>query len=215
MSEEKKVIMDDLLCCEPDGSPDGGFAYCDRCKTIMAMDSELTSLRAQVERLESRIKEEAQIIAGATAETNTILFKENERLKVYLERAGWRRCDIAACNCNGYHSWNPKPLPENHQRLLDLVRYQRSELHRAALITNDEYLELLEVNGSPRRLESYDSLKHRLEECEKAHSVFHLTLADIARRSRDMPADKITLERIYSEACKVLDEAARKALEGK
>jgi hypothetical protein len=43
-----------------------------------------------------------EIAAAIQAERDQIT-----RLEGYLERAGWRRCDIAACNCNGWHNWNP------------------------------------------------------------------------------------------------------------
>lgn len=41
------------------------------------------------------------------------LSKENIKLKGYLEDAGWRRCDIPACNCGGYHRHNPSHLRED------------------------------------------------------------------------------------------------------
>lgn len=54
------------------------------------------------------------------------------------------------------------------ERLFDLVRYMRSDLHVAGLITDDEYMWLCESpmaqspqggSPSPRRLEEYDQLK--------------------------------------------------------
>ena len=62
-----------------------------------------------------------------------------------------------------------------NQRLFDLVRYMRSELHQAGLITEDEYMWLcLEApmargpgSPSPRRLEDYDVLRARLDEMER------------------------------------------------
>ncbi|MEO6324787.1 MAG: hypothetical protein ABIT01_05875 [Thermoanaerobaculia bacterium] len=40
-------------------------------------------------------------------------------------------------------------------RLLDLVRYQRAELHEQGLISDTKYAELLRIKGSPARLEKY------------------------------------------------------------
>jgi hypothetical protein len=47
------------------------------------------------------------------------------------------------------------PLPLN-QRMFDLVRYMRSELHTAGLITDDEYAELAQEHSAVKRLEDYD-----------------------------------------------------------
>lgn len=63
-------------------------------------------------------------------------------------------------------------------RLFDLVRYMRSELHQASLITDEEYSWL--CNGcemasspqsgspSPRRLEDYDVMSEQLEAMREA-----------------------------------------------
>ncbi len=61
-------------------------------------------------------------------------------------------------------------------RLFDLVRFMRSELHQANLITDEEYAWLCmeaplaqsPVGGSPspRRLEDYDQLRIRMSEIE-------------------------------------------------
>jgi predicted nucleic acid-binding Zn-ribbon protein len=50
------------------------------------------------------------------------------------------------------------------ERLFDLVRYQRAELHEAGLITDDEYAKLASAQGSVQRLEGYDALR---AECER------------------------------------------------
>lgn len=44
-------------------------------------------------------------------------------------------------------------------RLLDLVRFCRGELHQALLITDEEYAELITIDGSPARLETYDQIR--------------------------------------------------------
>lgn len=63
------------------------------------------------------------------------------------------------------------------KRLLDLVRYMRSELHQAGLITDDELVWLLTAADegkmgqgsiSARRLEDYDKLRARLDKFESA-----------------------------------------------
>lgn len=61
--------------------------------------------------------------------------------------------------------------PLTDQRLWDLVRYMRSELLDAKLITREEFAALLNYetadapgqgSPSPRRLESYDAMRKRL-----------------------------------------------------
>lgn len=63
----------------------------------------------------------------------------------------------------------------DYQRMWDLVRVQRHALLDANLITRDEYAELLAAetssqpgtgSPSPRRLESYDEVRAKLEQAE-------------------------------------------------
>ena len=50
-----------------------------------------------------------------------------------------------------------------NQRLFDLVRYMRSELHDAELITDEEYVMLASEHASVQRLEDYDALRAKLD----------------------------------------------------
>jgi len=50
------------------------------------------------------------------------------------------------------------------QRLFDLVRYMRHELHASDLITDEEYAEICSWGSeSARRLEDYDSIREQLK----------------------------------------------------
>ena len=72
---------------------------------------------------------------------------------------------------------------KTNKRLFDLVRFQRSELLEAGLITEDEYLYILSDaplakgggSPSPRRLEDYDQVKasymEALELCERSKNT--------------------------------------------
>lgn len=54
-------------------------------------------------------------------------------------------------------------ITQNNQRLLDLVRYSRAELHEDGLISDQEYADLVEVGSiSARRLEDYDEIKQSI-----------------------------------------------------
>lgn len=44
-----------------------------------------------------------------------------------------------------------------NQRLYDLVRWSRMELHRANLISDEEYVELAQDHSAVKRLENYDA----------------------------------------------------------
>lgn len=59
-----------------------------------------------------------------------------------------------------------KDLQTDNQRLWDLVRHQRIELHIVGLITDDEYAELAQDHGAVKRLEELD----RTNRCE--HGVW-------------------------------------------
>lgn len=48
------------------------------------------------------------------------------------------------------------------ERLFDLVRYQRAELHQENLISDDEYVALLADSESKKRLETYDDMRQQL-----------------------------------------------------
>lgn len=65
-----------------------------------------------------------------------------------------------------------KPLEQDTQRLWDLVRYQRSALHCAELITDDEYARLAEDHGAVARLEEYDKQKPVTETRERYSGNF-------------------------------------------
>ena len=60
-----------------------------------------------------------------------------------------------------------------YQRLFDLVRIQRGELHEAGLISDSEYASLAEGHGSVSRLESYDKAIQtaRVDALEEAAQV--------------------------------------------
>lgn len=68
--------------------------------------------------------------------------------------------------------WYKKVLAERqergklHQRLFDLLRHQRGELHTVNLISNDEFAELAKDHPAVDRLESYDAARERIAQLE-------------------------------------------------
>ena len=86
---------------------------------------------------------------------------------------------------------NNTPSPFTNQRLFDLVRQQRMELHNADLISDEEYLELAHEHSAVARLEDYDAMRERIrtleaerDAAESALSVYQLlfTKAELHER---------------------------------
>lgn len=65
-----------------------------------------------------------------------------------------------------------RALEAERERLLNLVRYCRHQLHDENLITDDEFAALLE-EGSAAKLETYDELRAQLREVEAERDSFH------------------------------------------
>lgn len=82
----------------------------------------------------------------------------------------WRTPGHPRCHhCDWQHGHDAcaaemKARAEKNQRLWDLVRYQRSELHTVGLITDDEYAELAQDHPAVKRLEDYDVVVMLLKE---------------------------------------------------
>jgi len=60
---------------------------------------------------------------------------------------------------------------DERKRLIDLVRYSRGTLHGEGLISDEEYAALVQVEGSPQRLEGYDTLKAEAEAHKQAAAI--------------------------------------------
>ena len=58
-------------------------------------------------------------------------------------------------------------LGEAVERLWDLCRHQRNELHSANLISDDEFAEFASDTGSVKRLETYDSVRQQRDELRR------------------------------------------------
>ena len=84
------------------------------------------------------------------------------------------------CGCL-WTKWQQSIISEQREeieRLTDLVRYQRGPLLETGLITQEEYLVLLQTHGSVERLHGYDLMRNdrnrysaALDEIEKLQEV--------------------------------------------
>ena len=132
---------------------------------------DLFDLRRQIALSVSGYIEATDVARGLLADVKAALAggvaHSRSRLELALTRYQKRYNKLTLCP--------EMPSIKTDVRLFDLVRYMRSELHQANLITDAEFAWLLQANpgepsqdGSPsrERLESYDELRARLEEAE-------------------------------------------------
>lgn len=71
-------------------------------------------------------------------------------------------------------------ITQDNQRLLDLVRYSRAELHEDGLISDKEYADLVEVGSiSARRLEDYDDFRAKIKFLEKVIDDYKKDCAEL------------------------------------
>lgn len=129
----------------------------DKSLLIKLIAAALAERDGRIERLESRIRDEhstfqfgaevmnklvipraKQMLDGEIAinALNRWMFELDEaqdkvsKLEGYLERANWRRCNIPACNCGGYHNWNPHSWEGSIiDRLNELARENAKDFH--------------------------------------------------------------------------------------
>ena len=88
-------------------------------------------------------------------------------------------------------------LQKRNQREQDLIRYCRSDLHDANLITDDEYVELAKKHDAVKRLEDYDALRAELAKAK----------ADVERLKKEIDAHN-GLVWVTREEVRRLDSAA-------
>lgn len=117
---------------------------------------------------------------------------------------------------DGFHR-NRKPAPGvlpafngETERLYDLVRYQRAELHEAGLITDEEYGAMMSDKGASRkRLETYDNLRTALAAKERENGEQALSY-QILRASHTALVEQMTVEaELLKELYASRDEAVR------
>lgn len=68
------------------------------------------------------------------------------------------------------------------ERLRDLVRYERHALHNSGLISNEEFADLVQVQGAVARLEGYDACRQRAEAAEQRAAELAGKLAEAQAR---------------------------------
>ena len=96
-------------------------------------------------------------------------------------------CDWPNCGCD------PSALAklrDDSQRMWDLVRYQRDELHEANLISDDEYALLAKDHAGVKRLESYDAVRASVAKLFAEERLAEMRL--IPQSSTGAPGWKVT-----------------------
>ncbi len=137
-------------------------------------DDHVLAAKSQREELEQQLaaerKEVSNLIGGVNKVNAQLAAAQAAMKEVRAEHcdpneAGYNECDTAPCKwCDDTKGLGTAALDaairDSHKRLYDLVRYCRSELHQAKLITDDEYARLVETGSeSARRLEDYEQAK--------------------------------------------------------
>lgn len=80
------------------------------------------SLREEIEALKREVKQWQE----KSVESYDIKDRIN-KAEIKLEQLGLRHCDIAACNCNGYHRWEPdKASNERDQLRAELENWKQA-----------------------------------------------------------------------------------------
>jgi hypothetical protein len=85
-----------------------------------------------------------------------------------------------------------KSIQKDSQRLWDLVRYMRSELFTAELITPDEYAALAEDHAAVARLETYDSLRNERDRLKRQNEEIMQRDPIVLVPSRHVPASEFS-----------------------
>ena len=95
---------------------------------------------------------------------------------------------------------------KERQRLFDLVRYQRAELHEAGLISDDEYFALASSPQSKEcvaRLEGYDAMKAQLESVKKQLAAAQRDIGALVNGERENKIKNLQ-ELVDEKSCECL-----------
>jgi hypothetical protein len=91
-------------------------------------------------------------------------------------RAEWKRAEAAEAKV--------QEQAAEIERLRDLVRYERHALHNSGLISNEEFADLVQVQGAVARLEGYDVCRQRAEAAEQRAAELAGKLAEAQKTLR-------------------------------
>lgn len=101
-------------------------------------------------------------------------------------------------------------MKASDQRLLDLVRQQRMELHEVGLITDREYADLASDSGAVARLETYDQMRAQItalrKRCEDLRLFIEewMPLVESAMRQANRDGAEYDIQGELDEARKAL-----------
>jgi hypothetical protein len=103
------------------------------------------------------------------------------------------------------------------ERLFDLVRYVRGELHQADLITDEEYAELAKYQGSVKRLETYDSITKERDQLRAELALWGIEVLPDGSTQTDMKRYhkyyRASATKQLRETLRTLEQAAGKYAE--
>src|SRR6266403_1029314 len=80
-------------------------------------------------------------------------------------------------------------MQELNQRVHDLVRFMRTELHNEGLITDEEYVSLAGDSGALQRLEDYDAVIQKAKEAaasKRPSGLVSVLISEIIQLNREL-----------------------------
>lgn len=118
---------------------------------------------------------------------------EIERLSGYLERAGWGRCDIPACNCGGYHKLRESKDERELREAKDAeIAELKARLDKVGGITQEIKQVTIERNEIADELIS--SLRAQLAEAQKLLQTADVELNGLRTFLAEAQKDKERLD---------------------
>ena len=147
-------------------------AWVEACYSESALTGIVEALREERAALQSEAQWTGEQLAGVRAERDA-LREELERMKADAKL---------------------------NQRLYDLVRQMRAELHNEGLIDREEYARFASAKGGVQRLEDYDAIRARMESAEREAAALRDELAQVkAEREREYVRQKNVIRALQDE----------------
>ena len=110
----------------------------------------------EIERLNTRV----DVLEAPAQNYNSILARA-EKAEAFLERAGYRQCDIAACNCGSWHQHS-----DQVERLRAALEYQAAAAHEAVRALSNMRAEVDRINQQFWKNHEADMCGESMEEAD-------------------------------------------------
>ena len=127
-----------------------------------AVDVEVESLQGQLADARAALNSEMLANRGILKDMHDCCAR-SQRAEAELERLGFRRCDVAACNCGGYHQHRPTQIESSLEKQRDAVMKERDHWRDEHEKRRGEALAAIMAEKSAQdRAEKSEALAERL-----------------------------------------------------